>query len=60
MVFDEEEMIHLVKMLVKNAGGRDKYPDERMEQLVIDEDESPDGEFEENPDGARLGLVIEY
>ena len=39
---DEEELIRLVKMLVKRAGGKDKYPNRGMEQWMLHEDDYND------------------
>ncbi|TVY43784.1 hypothetical protein LSUB1_G003483 [Lachnellula subtilissima] len=39
---DEEELKRLVKILVKRAGGKDKYPNEGMEQCMLHEDDYDD------------------
>ncbi|TVY43157.1 hypothetical protein LOCC1_G004641 [Lachnellula occidentalis] len=39
---DEEELIRLVKILVKRAGGRHKYPSEGLDQCMLPEDEDDD------------------
>lgn len=36
---DEEELMRLVKVLVERAGGRAKYPSDRMEQFMLPEEE---------------------